>query len=103
MNHASFDRAFDQKAQRLARATAELTPSPGFTDAVLVAVELAAVELAAALALEPGVWAVVPRLGRRVALGFAAAALVAVGCAAAEAGSVDRALASNFNQVELEW
>ena len=89
MSHESFD----QKAARLSRATVELVPGPLFTDAVLLAVR----------GFEPGVWTVLPRVGRRVSLGFALAALVAVGCAAASAGSVDRALASNFNQVELEW
>jgi hypothetical protein len=84
---------FDRMAARLARATAELGPRPGFTDAVLERV----------LAEERSWWGLVPRLGRRAALGFAAAALLAVGCAAAFDGSVDQALASNFNQVELEW
>jgi len=86
-------RNIDQEARRLARATESLAASPGFTDAVLGRV----------LALELGMWSTLPRLGRRVTLGFAAAALLALGCAAALSGSVDQALASNFNQVELEW
>jgi len=85
--------SFDQRAARLARATAELAPGPAFTAAVLLAVR----------GIEPGVWTVLPQLGRRAALGFGLLALVAVGCAAASAGSVERALAGNFNQVELEW
>lgn len=86
--------SFDHRAARLARATAELVPGPAFTDSVLLAV----------LGIEPGVWTVLPRVGRRVAVGLSIVALAAVGYAAASAGSVERALAAaNFNQVELEW
>jgi len=85
--------SFEQRAARLARATALLAPGPAFSESVLLAVG----------GSDPGVWAVLPRVGRRVAIGFAVVALAAVGCAAASAGSVERALAGNFNQVELEW
>ncbi|HKO94735.1 MAG TPA: hypothetical protein VJU61_26450 [Polyangiaceae bacterium] len=84
---------FERLAGHWSRATLDLVARPGFTDAVLDAVRT----------LDSGLWSVLPALGQRAVAAFAVAAMIALGCAAAGAGSVDRALASSFNQVELEW
>jgi hypothetical protein len=83
----------DERLEALGRATEVVGPRPGFSRAVMQAIEADSL----------GLWAQVAGLARRVIPLAAVVAALAIGLAVESDFAADEELASTFGAMEVEW